>query len=76
MFTVEQQSHVVYPRSFELGASNTGGGGGGHRRTQRTGERLYIQIATTASTPGEAEQAVEDLVAESGALGGGESDAV
>eukprot|EP01046_Picozoa_sp_COSAG06_P009664 COSAG06_NODE_508_length_14925_cov_18.648995_3_plen_402_part_00 len=72
MLTVEQQPHVVYPLTIEAVASD--GGGGGHRRMQRTGEDLHIQIATHAPTPQEAQKAVDRIIAATGGavvVGGG-----
>ena len=36
-------------------------GGGGHRRTQRTGDAVYVQIVTHAPTPAEVERAVDSV---------------
>jgi hypothetical protein len=60
IFTNEQQPHSVEVASVSL--QPPGGldphGGGGHRRTQRTGDTVYVQIVTHAPTPAEAERAV------------------
>lgn len=61
LFTVEQQPHLVYPVSFSLDLSADSGGG--HRRAQRTGENLYVQIVTHAPTPLEASQARDQVAA-------------
>jgi hypothetical protein len=36
-------------------------GGGGHRRTQRTGDTVDVQIVAHAPTPAEAERAVDSV---------------
>ena len=68
MLTVEQQPHVVYPLTIEAVAS-----AGGHRRMQRTGDDLHvqIQIVTRAPTPREAQNAVDTLTTATGAATGG-----
>jgi hypothetical protein len=63
---VEQQPHVVYPLTIEAVASD--GDGGGHRRMQRTGDDLHVQIATHAPTPQEAQKAVDRIIAATGGV--------
>jgi hypothetical protein len=63
IFTNEQQPHHVEVASMSL---QQGGGGGGHRRTQRTGDGVFVQIVTHAPTPAEAERAVQAIATKCG----------
>ena len=60
IFTNEQEPHSVEVASVSLQPPDglDPHGGGGHRRTQRTGDTVYVQIVTHAPTPAEAERAV------------------
>ena len=43
-----------------------GAGSGGHRRAQRTDNMLRIQVATRAPTPGQAREAIDELLSDFG----------
>jgi hypothetical protein len=62
IFTNEQQPHSVEVASVSLQPPDgLDPHGGGHRRTQRTGDAVYVQIVTHAPTPAEAERTVDSV---------------
>ena len=67
MFSQQQEPHVIYPLTIQLDDDTGGTGGGGHRRTQRTGGDLRVQILAHAPTLAEAKAAVQGIMARSGA---------